>query len=496
MLVQIIPVIVFIVYLVLYSVLRTCQYEVYYKRYYFDRPEYYNNICEWIRFLLTIKEKKLIEYITYDGYFFLRFHLLAIKIKILLLPLILLNLINKKFVYILNIYYLTFISLYFLSKEIDYFVKIRQNNLHKIDTILIKNCGKNPIMEYVYYREINNSVLVKLDSPSSLYLLETVPINNYNVLRVINENDIIEDCVDKKRHYLMSGLYTFLVVFFYTIPFGFLPLLNKIKFIRENVYISNYLPVILLNIFFNMIPCIMRHISNLENHSLKSTLYNKTLEKVMIFLVFSIFLAYTITGSAIEKIKQIIDGINDIRTLILSISNKLSSQSKFFINYIYVLSLYGNGNTLLSLGGLFMVNLNKYVLHKSSNLQNDVYFCNIYSYPLLVFLISTCFTVITPMILLSSILYFSTSYFVYLNQLLYYYNKPIELYGSYFLTVYRFYIFTLIFTQIIIQGLLLVNGLFYSIFLLVPLILFTFYYSSFRLNNKLFNYLDYNLLFM
>lgn len=71
MLLQIIPVVVFLLYLILYSILRCYFYEVYYKRYFFDRPEYYNNTLKWIRFLFTIYysnyklHNKLFNYLNY-----------------------------------------------------------------------------------------------------------------------------------------------------------------------------------------------------------------------------------------------------------------------------------------------------------------------------------------------------------------------------------------------------------------------------------------------
>lgn len=69
-------------------------------------------------------------------------------------------------------------------------------------------------------------------------------------------------------------------------------------------FLQGFVPPFVLALFFSLVPDIMCFLSHLEKPVSESDAEASAIWKVFLFVLFDNFLAYTITGSATQKIDQ------------------------------------------------------------------------------------------------------------------------------------------------------------------------------------------------
>ena len=167
-----------------------------------------------------------------------------------------------------------------------------------------------------------------------------------------------------------------------------------------------------------------------------------------------------------------------------TIASSIPAGASFFINYL-ILNSISLSLELLRPFALFYFALLKSFANTPRQfykIEVDTSHLNygfIFPLQILLFCVSLCYCIISPLILIPGVLYFGIAWLVYKNQLMYVYVKTMECNGRFWLMAYSRCIIGLAVFQFVMTGLLSAQGAPVAASLcalLVPLTYFTHYY--------------------
>eukprot|EP01041_Mallomonas_annulata_P009540 gene9540-19834_t len=212
------------------------------------------------------------------------------------------------------------------------------------------------------------------------------------------------------------------------------------------------------------------------------------------FQVLNTFLVSTVAGSVLDAILKV---INNPPKIFVLLGESLPKMGGFFVLYIIMSTFSGLGVELIRIipfVGAFLKEL--LTPNKTKRDRNDVYisfirninnptwfsYAKTYGQDMLIVLVCMTYSCIAPLILVAAILYFLCAIFVYKHQLLYVYEPIFETGGTFFPTIVRRIVFSLLVAQGTMLGLLILKEAFEKIVFILVLMVLTYGYLRYIRN--------------
>jgi len=239
----------------------------------------------------------------------------------------------------------------------------------------------------------------------------------------------------KLRTVLIYGL-VFLLVFFWTVPVAFTSTLVSLQnltkvapFLKPVLELSGFvkgaiegfLSSLALVIFFAILPLIMQLFSKLEGIPSQSEVDRSVLGKLFIFMLVNKFLFMAIAGSALNKLREMIDNPSQIPSFL---AEALPSQSVFFICFIMLTTLTGYALQLLRIVPLILVAIKRKWLVKTTREDElawrppPVLYDRVFANHLFILIVGLSYSALAPIITPFVALYFGFGYVVWMHQTL------------------------------------------------------------------------------
>ncbi|KAG6546299.1 hypothetical protein Mapa_012340 [Marchantia paleacea] len=294
---------------------------------------------------------------------------------------------------------------------------------------------------------------------------------------------------------------TFFTIVFYMIPiaiiasFTTLDNLTKIlPFIKSIVnipalktVIQAYLPQIALIVFLALLPKLLLALSKAEGIISQDHLVRAACGKMYYFVVFNVFLGFTIFGTlfqSADSIKQLrSSGQFSFNSIVELFGASLPPNATYFITFVALKFFVGYGLEISRLIPLVIFHLKKRFLCKTEKELADAWNPGSFSYlpsvpnDLLIITITMAYAVIAPLILPFAFAYFGIGWFVQRNQALKVYVPEYESGGRMWPHVHSRILVGLFVSQITMLGYFSVKKFAYVV-LLLPLPFLTILFSN------------------
>ncbi|KAJ0455818.1 putative calcium-dependent channel, 7TM region phosphate [Helianthus annuus] len=236
------------------------------------------------------------------------------------------------------------------------------------------------------------------------------------------------------RQYVVYFI-VFLTILFYMIPIGLisafttLPNLRKLlpflKVILDQTTIRTvlgaYLPQLALIVFLALLPKFLLFLSKEEGLTSESHAERGASGKYFYFSVFNVFIGVTLGGTLFDSLKDIENHPNSI---VDKLAQSLPGNATFFITFVALKFFVGYGLELSRIVPLIIFHLKRKYLCKTEEdlrdawLPGDLGYATKIPNDLLVFTITLCYVVITPLIIPFGAIYFGLGWLVFRNQVL------------------------------------------------------------------------------
>ncbi|TFJ88120.1 hypothetical protein NSK_000474 [Nannochloropsis salina CCMP1776] len=300
------------------------------------------------------------------------------------------------------------------------------------------------------------------------------------------------------RSLLVAGV-VFFVIFCYIIPITFVASLANLNALARTkglgwlqpvadynpdftAFLQGFVPPLITSIFFSMVPTLMAFLARQECLPAESDVQSTAIWYVFLFVLFDYFLVYTIAGSVAAKMDLLKHYAESPAEIVNLFATSLPAQSTFFMNLIMLAALSMQPIELLRVGPLFVTKLKRRFLASSiydhlRAMTDDVYFHELYAFPMLVFLVMCAYASLAPFLMVFVLAYYGISYVVSLNQLLYIYNVPFHTGAKQFPTVFRCSMVAIVISQLLMIGVLGLKRMAIPSTLMIPLVAFTVWWG-------------------
>ncbi|CAG8571374.1 3957_t:CDS:2 [Cetraspora pellucida] len=317
---------------------------------------------------------------------------------------------------------------------------------------------------------------------------------------IIWSNLSISDAIRGPK--ILIGHALFIVLcFFWLVPITFIITLARIKNIeyllpftkglsKNGVFsgvLEAWMSPIIMAVFFLILPSILRQLAKQQGKITRSSLDRSTLGKLYLFFMINSIIIYTCASTIVgvwTEIRIKIDegdaNLRDIYNVIKKsnffdeIADSMIKVSTFWINYI---SLRGVGAIidLAQVASLMMKFIKRrFVKPTPRNLKEfsrppDFDYPEYYNLHLFFFTIGILYSVISPLILFFCFAYFALAYLIYRYQLMYVFTTKIETAGSFWRLIFNRIVFSTIFWQITMIGVMNLKDARIQSFAILPL---------------------------
>ncbi|KAL1924150.1 uncharacterized protein VTP21DRAFT_7185 [Calcarisporiella thermophila] len=255
--------------------------------------------------------------------------------------------------------------------------------------------------------------------------------------------------------------------------------------------IEAYMAPLVMAIFFMLLPVLLRFLSKKQGALTYTSLERHTLAKLFTFFILNNLVYYTLLTTLLSIFGQIRDAIGSgqfnletIRSIVDrlnvldSVASGLVSVSTFWINTI---SLRGFSIVieLAQVVALLLITLKKRLLRLTprelQELTQPLQFDYALNGNILLFFltIGLIYSVIAPLVLPFTLVFFSLSYMVSRYQIIYVCRTKIETGGTIWRVLFNRIVFSLILYQIIMIGVMNIKGANYLSIILIPLPIIT-----------------------
>lgn len=294
----------------------------------------------------------------------------------------------------------------------------------------------------------------------------------------------------------------FFLVLFWAVPITFISSLTKIESLSREFkwldsilngssqifisFIQGVLPVILIAVFYLILPYILFFVARLQGNYSCSRCAEMVFKCLFVFQTFNTFFIYILSGSVLQNISQIIQEPFQIPSLL---AKSLPSQSGFYVNYLALVSFVGLAIELTRIWPLIKISINLKWVAKTARQKLEAWrpqraeYEVMFSQALLFFLIGLSFSVLSPIIVPFVVLYYAFGYVVWLYQLLHVYIADYDHGGRFWTFVFdRIMICVLVF-QLLMVGVFLLKEIWFAAVFLAPLVVCTVLFWLYMTNN-------------
>ncbi|KAL0534567.1 hypothetical protein IC582_028858 [Cucumis melo] len=271
---------------------------------------------------------------------------------------------------------------------------------------------------------------------------------------------------------LIMGVAFFFLTFFFMIPISFVQSLASIEGIEKLLpvlkpiierdfiksFVQGFLPGIVLKIFLIFLPTILMIMAKFEGFTSLSSLERRAAARYYIFNFVNVFLGSVIAGAAFEQLNSFIKQSAD--QIPKTIGVAIPMKATFFITYIMVDGWAGIAGEILMLKPLIMFHLKNFFLVKTEKDREEAMDPGSLGFNTgepriqLYFLLGLVYATVTPLLLPFIIVFFALGFVVFRHQIINVYNQEYESAAAFWPDVHGRIIYALIFSQVVLMGLL------------------------------------------
>ncbi|KAF7001137.1 hypothetical protein CFC21_016866 [Triticum aestivum] len=286
--------------------------------------------------------------------------------------------------------------------------------------------------------------------------------DKWTVTEAPEPRDMIWSNLPKKiyeRHTRQTVVYfiVFLTVFFYTIPITAVSAVTTLEKLREKL---PFLKVVVDQ--------------QSEGIPSQSHVVRAASGKYFYFIIFNVFLGFTISSSLFSALKTIVDNPPGI---IVMLGNSLPGSATFFLSFVALKFFVGYGLELSRLVPLIIFHLKKKYLCKTEDevraawSPGDLGYNTRVPSDMLIVTIVLCYSVIAPLIIPFGVAYFALGWLIAKNQVLRVYVPSYESNGRMWPHIHTRVIAALMIYQATMIGVIILKLFFYSaiLFPLIPI---------------------------
>lgn len=264
----------------------------------------------------------------------------------------------------------------------------------------------------------------------------------------------------------------FFLTFFFMIPIAFVQTLASIEgiekyapFLRTLVemkfiksVLQGFLPGLVLKLFLIFLPSILMMMSKFEGFNSLSSLERRAAGKYYIFNFINVFLGSVIAGSAFEQLHTFLH--QPANKIFETIGVAIPIKATFFITYIMVDGWAGVAGEILRLKPLIIYHLKNFFLVKTEKDREEAMDAGSIGFNTgepqiqLYILLGLVYAVVTPILLPFILVFFGFSYVVYRHQIINVYNQEYESAAAFWPAVHGRIIAAMVFSQLLLMGLL------------------------------------------
>ncbi|KAJ6707503.1 CSC1-LIKE PROTEIN HYP1 [Salix viminalis] len=247
--------------------------------------------------------------------------------------------------------------------------------------------------------------------------------------------------------------------------------------------ITGYLPSLILQLFMFFVPPIMLTFSAIQGYISRSQIERSACSKMLWFIIWNVFFANVLSGSALYEVNVFLEPKNIPRVL----AEAVPGQASFFISYVVTSGWTKLSSELFRLTPLVCSFWKRLFSRKDGNefeVPSLPYYNDI---PTILFfgLLGITYFFLAPLILPFLLVYFCLGYIIFRNQLLNVYAPKYETNGKFWPIVHNSTVFSLILMHIIAFGIFGLKKLPLASTLLIPLPVLTLIFNAYCQNRFL-----------
>ncbi|WVW78588.1 hypothetical protein I302_100544 [Kwoniella bestiolae CBS 10118] len=251
---------------------------------------------------------------------------------------------------------------------------------------------------------------------------------------------------------------------------------------RLAAIVQNSLPLLALTIFNGLLPFFLEWLSYMQGFKSRSATEYSLLKKYHLFLLISVLFVFLLTTTYIAIVRDFVDSPMKIPQKLASALQGANVRN-FMVSYVMLQALGLMPLQLLNMGPLLTLGYSRALSTKTprdyaeANAPPMLNYGWVYPQALLVFTITLVYSVMSPLILVFGAIYFGVAYLVYKYKLLFIYFKPYESNGEAWRITFARTLWALILFQLFMTGLFSLRQFFWASGAMVPLILYTLWWS-------------------
>ncbi|KAF9683981.1 hypothetical protein SADUNF_Sadunf04G0070400 [Salix dunnii] len=247
--------------------------------------------------------------------------------------------------------------------------------------------------------------------------------------------------------------------------------------------ITGYLPSLILQLFLFFVPPIMLTFSAIQGYISHSRIERSACSKMLWFIIWNVFFANVLSGSALYQVNVFLEPKNIPRVL----AEAVPGQASFFISYVVTSGWTKLSSELFRLIPLVCSFCKRLFSGKDGNefeVPSLPYYNDI---PTILFfgLLGITYFFLAPLILPFLLVYFCLGYIIFRNQLLNVYAPKYETTGKFWPIVHNSTVFSLILMHIIAFGIFGLKKLPLASSLIIPLPVLTLIFNAYCQNRFL-----------
>ncbi|KAL6520518.1 Calcium permeable stress-gated cation channel 1 [Orobanche hederae] len=261
----------------------------------------------------------------------------------------------------------------------------------------------------------------------------------------------------------------------------FLKPITEVPFIKS--LIQGVLPGIVLKIFLIVLPTILMMMSKFEGFLSISALERRSAMRYYIFNFVNVFLVSIIAGTAFQQLNSFLhQSPTEIPT---TIGVAIPMKATFFITYVMVDGWAGVAGEILRLKPLIFYHLKNFFLVKTEKDREaamdpgSICFNTGEPQIQLYFLLGLVYAVVTPVFLPFILVFFALAYLIFRHQIINVYNQEYESAAAFWPDIHGRIIVALIFSQLVLLGLMGTKGIVPAAPLLLVLVVLTFFFHRY-----------------
>ncbi|KAL1537288.1 Calcium permeable stress-gated cation channel 1 [Salvia divinorum] len=277
---------------------------------------------------------------------------------------------------------------------------------------------------------------------------------------------------------LMAAVAFFFLTFFFMIPVSAVQSLANIESIEKRLpfltsiveqpfikaFVQGVLPGLALKIFLIVLPTILMMMSKFEGFLSISALERRAAFRYYLFNFVNVFLVSIIAGSALSQLDTFIK--QSPKEIPETIGVAIPMKATFFITYVMVDGWAGVAGEILRLKPLIFFHLKNFFLVKTEKDREEAMDPGSIGFNTgepqiqLYFLLGLVYAVVTPVFLPFILVFFALAYMVFRHQIINVYNQEYESAAAFWPDVHGRIVYALIFSQIILMGLMGTKGIY------------------------------------